>query len=333
MKMLKSIAQLSAALIVAFGLTAPAAASAPASASIAPASAAAPAADWKTEYQGVYKEVNSKDDSYIYTVVIDEEGFHISVGGLYDIMVGRIASPAVVTTRGDGFSFDSELRPLPYMDGESIRAHVSFTGLPSDLYQVTVDMQGHPDEMLAALDGTFTLYKDNESHIVGTVPARIGSKVTIAGLIKAVSPYMFTPEMMATLMYLKDHSNISDCETITQDERNRYLQYAWGSEDRYMECKYWNTSDGNVLLVVNTHDGTYQYPQSLRFFLFDRAADSLTELPTAMSREWPLDDYSDNNGICYQVRYNSDGIVALVPQAHGDSFDIVTLKFDGKMFK
>lgn len=283
-----------------------------------------------------YQEVNTDCKSYLLNFAINDDGVCLWEAGLYDIGFGYTGKPTDIKTDAGGVSFDCLLNPMEGTDGtKNVEAHFTLTPIPSGLYDLRIAFKNRPDDQLAQLEGTTTLFKQDRAGnmIEGSVPVRISDPVTIASLVKAVSAYVFYPQMLATRMYLKTHTGLSDTEMVTQDERNRFLAYSWGEEGACMDCKYWTTDDGDILLVVNFHDPTYEYPQTLKFFLFDPKAGTMRQLPRALADKWPLEDGSDNNGICYQVRYNSDGIVALVPQTAGDSFDIVTLKFDGRVFK
>lgn len=285
-------------------------------------------------YQGDYYEVNNGLKSYILGVTIDENGFFIGERGFYDLAFGYRGEVTNLRELGNGVSFDCSLVPADgIMTNVDNRVHVTLTLDPSGVYELKMTFKEGPDERLAYIDGPVQMYKGDGHRIDGTVPAKLGNQVTIAGLIKALTPYVFKPEILSTRMYLKRRCGLDNTETVRQDERNRYLEYAWGEEGHCMDCKYWKTKDGNILLVVNFHDATYQYPQTMRFFLFDLSKGTLRELRTAMSDKWPINGDGCNPDIAYQVRYYSDGIVALVPQTDGDSFDVVTLKFDGEIFR
>lgn len=285
-------------------------------------------------FSGMYHQVNNDFEAYIMSVTLNDDGFYVVNGGFYDVDYGYSGSPGEIEKIPDGIAFDCLLSPLTGLEGSSnVPTRVTLRQVPSGLYEINLDFNGPTDRNLAEIEGSTTLYKGNDYKIDGSVPAKIGDKVTIAGLIKAISPYIFAPEMMTARMFLRDPASLSDEEIIRHDERNRFFDYGWGAEDQYMECKYWNTSDGNVLLVINFHDGTYQYPQRMRFFKFNKKDGTVRELRTALADKWPFIEGGDPHGIVYQVRYESDGIVALVPETHGDSYDIVTLKFDGEKFR
>lgn len=287
-------------------------------------------------FYGRYHEINSGLQSEILSFKIDEEGLAFYLGGLYDLMFGHQGTPRNFVTDANSISFDATLEPMPGTDGATnIPAHFTLTEEPSGIYQLEVTYTQDPGYPLNTYPYTIQMYRsdDDDYRILGEVPANVGERVTIAGLLKALAPYVFLPEMMATRYYLRDRSGLSDTEVVRQDERNRYLDYSWGDMGTCMDCKYWHTTDGNILLVVNFHDATYEYPQRLRFFKFDRKRGTVQELITALSDQWPCEPDDSNGGICYQVRYDSDGIVALVPQKNGDSFDVVTIKFDGEMFR
>lgn len=300
------------------------------------ANASTPNSQIPQNLKGEYHQINTKVAPAILSFVLDDGIFFLSLGGLYDIDFGYSAEPMAIQPIDNGISFDCVLIPSDGRDeSQTVSAHIELTQSPSGLYELQVASQQALPEPYSRMFGSTSYYKSEGNGIAGTVPAKLGEKVTIAGLIKAVSPYIFVPEMMATRLYLKTYSDsdLSDTEVVRQDERNRYLEYAWGSENQCMESKYWFTDDGNVLLVVNIHDATYQYPQNLRFFKFNRNEGTMRELQTVMSDKWPIGAEADRQGICYQVRYSSDGVIALVPETNGESFDVVTLKFDGQMFR
>lgn len=289
-------------------------------------------------FDGTYHEINTKTKNDILTFSLYEDVFFLTIHSLFEVVMGYSGEMTHIQPIDHGISFECVLIPTDGRDAsESIPVHISLTHMSLDVYELKVSSSQNLEEPYNQILGTATYYKSDiyDNGIDGTVPAKLGEKITIAGLIKTLSPYVFEPEMMATRMYLKYYSNtnFADTEVVRQDERNRYLEYAWGSQNKCMECKYWFTDDDNILMVVNIHDATYEYPQRFRFFKFNRKEGTMRELSTALSDKWPIGAEADQQGICYQVRYSSDGIVALVPQTNGDSFDIVTLKFDGQIFR
>lgn len=235
----------------------------------------------------------------------------------------------------NGVEFDCELIPLDGRDAsESVQTHIVLTQMPPGLVELEVSSPQTLQEQYQSLLGTYAFYKTDGENIKGTVPAKLGNKITMAGLIDALSPYVFDPIIMTTKEYFKNYPNAELCETevIRQDEQNRCLEYAFDLDNLYMECKYWLTDDGNVLVVLLIHNDIYDLPQNLRFLKFNRKEGTLCQLPTALPDNWPIGGQDPEESVRYRLKCDLDGIEALVPQSNGDGFDITTLKFDGQLF-
>lgn len=327
MKISKSISRVRAAIPVAAGIL-----MAALSAGCSP-KAAAESKD--LDMTGRYQEVNTDGKGSVLMCILGGDELFLGSAGLFDAGFSYKGKPEGIKSVDGGIEFDCLMRPAWDEDDTTrVPVHITLTPQPSGLYVMDVTFTGESAGDAAEARGTTLMYKYGREGIVGALPATVGPTVTMPGLLKALSPYMFKPEIVATVEYLDDPAALEDGDSVTLNEGDRYLRYHSDEGGLDMECKYWDTADGGVLLVLFFNIDLTQNLQEQRFIKFDPADGTLRELPTALAPGWPVNDEEGLHGIVYWVdATSSDGIMARKPRPQDDDFDVVRLKFDGTAFK
>lgn len=282
-------------------------------------------------FTGYYLWVeNMKNDSKIF-MTLAYDNVSIYVGSCFDVEMSMSGTPEDMKMTDKTLTFEANLTSR-YEDNIQCTAKFKVTKLDNGLYQADITAVKNAEALKPFLEKHDFVKLNKFDYFDDVVPANLNTeKVTIVNMLKSISQYFYRPEIVATINHLYSGSELSEDEQVTVDEKNRFLSYAWGSLDQCMECKYWKRSDGKYLFAVNRHDATYEYPQDLRFFVFDYDKNTIQNLPSApFGTKWGTGQYAD--GKIYQVRYETDDFVAIVPAAEGGGLEAEMMKFNGETF-